>query len=111
MCFVLVTNFFISRVLTPLQHSAIFEIILNFKSLQLQICYVYLIKLYALWFLVFVLFFSFFSLCFYYTFFALCLCMFGSSNAFATTFNDFDLSTFGNLDFLVLTFKKVDFAR
>jgi hypothetical protein len=24
--------------------------------------------------------------------------MFGSSNAFATTFNDFDLSTFGNLD-------------
>jgi hypothetical protein len=32
-------------------------------------------------------------------------------NAFATTFNDFDLSTFGNLDFLVLTFKRIDFAR
>jgi hypothetical protein len=32
--------------------------------------------------------------------------MFGSSNAFATTFNDFDLSTFGNLDFFGYKFQE-----
>jgi hypothetical protein len=41
-----------------------------------------------------------------YAFFASCLCMFGSSNAFATTFNDFDLSTFGNLDFFGYKFQE-----
>ncbi len=109
MCFVLVTNFLIGRVLAPLQHSTIFEIILNLESLQLQICYVFFNKIMhcSFWFLCCCFHFShcvfiytFFALCLcIYAFFASCLCMFGSSNAFATTFNDFDLSTFGNLDF------------
>ncbi len=105
--------------LSPLQYSAIFEIILNLKSLQLQICYVSFNKIICIVVLVFLLLSSFFSLCFYlyilyivfmhlciHAFFASCLCMFGSSNAFATTFNDFDLSTFGNLDFFGYKFQE-----
>jgi hypothetical protein len=32
--------------------------------------------------------------------------MFGSSNVFATTFNDFNLSTFGNFDFFGSKFQE-----
>ncbi len=114
MCFVLVTNFFIYRVLAPLQHSVIFEIILNFENFQLQICYVYFNKIicivvFGFGVVVFIFFIEFLFTHSLHLF--MHLCMFGSSNAFATTFNDFDLLNFGNLDFSVLTFKKIDFAR
>jgi len=65
MCFFLVTNFLINRMLAPLQYSAIFEIILNLKNLQLQICYVSFNKIICIVVLVFLLLSSFFSLCFY----------------------------------------------
>jgi hypothetical protein len=65
MCFFLVTNFLINRMLAPLQYSAIFEIILNLKIFQLQICYVSFNKIICIVVLVFLLLSSFFSLCFY----------------------------------------------
>ncbi len=122
MCFFLVTNFLIGRVLAPLQHLTIFEIIMNLKSLQLQICYVYFNKIICIVvfgfcvvvFIFLIVFLFIHSLHCDYAFMDslrhVYACM-AFKNAFATTFNDFDLSTFGNLDFLVLTFKRIDFAR
>ncbi len=58
-------------------------------------------------FLVVFFIYTFFALCLcIYAFFASCLCMFGSSNVFATTFNDFNLSTFGNFDFFGSKFQE-----
>jgi hypothetical protein len=122
MCFVLVTNFLIGRVLAPLQHLTIFEIIMNLKSLQFQICYVSFNKIICIVvfgfcvvvFIFLIVFLFIHSLHCDYAFMDslhhVYACM-AFQNAFATTFNDFDLSTFGNLDFLVLTFKRIDFAR